>query len=465
MKNILLAILGFTFYLLSISLHAQDHPFGDPLTFGKKKYKSCSPGKHFKGNSLFPKRSATGRINAHKFIKQYGEKKLVLLDQGIVPENNFGTYSPGDNFGNSWIISAEGIKVGMNHKSGPWAQAVIECKDPDNPGKTINIKPVAGCGCGGTADWSWVIPFSAPPGTHKVIVTWEWPKKTKQKFRKEYTVTIVNKLYKQNTDPEITKLQKKYGKDKVLVFQNGLEINGKTYDGVDDMGLTYGGYEGDRTGIINPANQLVEMGYWIVNAKASYYARGLFRFNLEQVKGKKIKLALFKLSIKQNQPYLPAVLKQSFPIYAMKKTWKEGKPRMSWGKLSGKFFVDSRGLAKGHPNYAYQAWPTRWEKHLASGDSDRTEKISNLVIDPYQHITPGARADLTETVNAWTSGKLENNGILIGNDLPKSLNNIHPGKGGKTAEYKKLYSGGAVPFISSENGDKPFTPRLIIVLE
>ncbi|PCJ51604.1 MAG: hypothetical protein COA79_25755 [Planctomycetota bacterium] len=453
------ALLGFT----NLS-HAEDNPFGDPLTFGKKKYKSCRPGKQFKGNPLFPKRSATGRINASNFINKYGKMKLVLLEQGIVPENNFGTYSPGDNFGNSWIISAEGIKVGMNHKLGPWAQAVIVCKDPDNPGQTINIKPVAGCGCGGTADWSWVIPFSAPPGTHKVIVTWEWPKKTTQKFRKEYEVTIINKMYKKNTDPEITKLQKEYGKDNVLVFQNSLKVNGEIYKGVEDTNLTYGGYEGDRSGVVNFNRPLAEIGYWLVNKKASYYSRGLFRFNLDQIKGKKVKLAIFKLSIKQNQKYLPPVLKQSFPIHAMKKAWNEG-IKTKYIKRNKRTPENKKGLGKGHTNFRSQAWPNLWEKHLASGATDRTDKISELVIDPYQHIMPGARADLTETVNDWTSGKLKNHGIIIGKDVPDTLNNIHPGKGGKTAEYKKLYSGGAVPFISSESGDKPFRPRLIIVLE
>jgi hypothetical protein len=199
------------------------------------------------------------------------------------------------------------------------------------------------------------------------------------------------------------------------------------------------------------------MGYWIVNQKASYYARGLFRFNLEQIKGKKVKLAIFKLSIKQNQKHLPSVLKQAFPVYAMKKTWNEG---------TTIYHVDKRGGGKGEPNVFYQAYPVKWEKHLASGKSDRTTKISELIIDPYQNVMPGARSDITKTVNDWTNGKLKNYGIIIGKDLPVSLNNIHPGLGKKIDEYKKLYNAGAVPFISSEeNVDKTFTPRLIVVLE
>jgi len=464
-KNILfcLVLLG-----LHQSVAAEDSlfPVEDALiTLGKKEYKTCS-GNHWKPNADMPPRNPSGRIHVNKFFEQYADKDLEISELGVVPNANFGEYKPGDQFGNSWIVRAKGVPVGISHKTAPWVTAYIECRDENGLARVIHIKPVRGCGCGGTSDWNWTVPFSAPSGNHKVIITWEHPKLTKQKLRREYDVRIVNTVGKSNVDYELAGLEKENGKERVLVFQNGAIINNESYYGVDDMSLSFGGYEGARSNVITPSAPTVDIGYWIVNKKASFYSRGLFRFDLESIKGKKVKSAILKLSIKQNQKYLPPVLKQSFPVYAMKKTWKEGVVREIRGKSDGRYFVDGRGLSKGHPNVYYQAWPTKWEKDLASGESDRSEQVAELVIDPKQLKMPGARADLTALVNSWLSGEVENHGILIGKDLPKELHAVHPGLDNKVEEYKKLYNGGAVPFVSSdEASDLAYSPRLIVVLE
>ncbi len=435
-----------------------ESPIKDALALGNKKFQSCS-GNHWKKNEDAPKRGKTGRISSRAFFQKYPDHELEITELGIVPDAHFGTFKPGDKFGNSWIVRAKGEPVGINHKSATWVKAVIECMGKD--GKTVEtvIKPDRGCGCGGTSDWFFNVPYSAPSGKHTVKLTWEYPKMTSQKLTREYTVEIINDSGNKGPDSDLPKLIKKHGEGNVMVFRNGAQVNGETYAGVDDMTFSYGGYENDRTSIISPQSNRVDVGYWIVNRKASFYARGLFRFNLDAIKGKKVKAAYLKLSIKQNQKYLPPVLKQSFPIYAMKKTWKEG-------QREKKYHVDKRGLSEGMPNYLYQAYPTKWTAHLASSDEDRTKQYSELVIDPEQLQIPGARADVTQLVQEWVSGELENNGFLIGKDLPKELNNVHPGLDGKVDEYKKLYNGGAVPFISSDEPiDTAFTPRLIVVLD
>ena len=445
----------------SSTLFAQeDSTLDAALDLANKEYRTCSAN-HWEDNPEAPARSKDGRIDAKEFFKRYPTQNLEIIEQGIVPNGDFGNYKPGDQFGNSWLVKATGTNIGINHKSTAWISAVIECMDPIFPTQTLLLKPDRGCGCGGTSDWNWTIPFSAPSGTHKIILRWESATLTTQKLSKEYTVTIINPLTgKTASDLEIQRLEKKYGADKIQILQNGAKIKGDLYNGVTDLSLGFGGYEGASTGIIHPTANTVSIGYWIVNQKASYYARGLFRFDLSHLHGKRVQHAYLKLSIKQNQKYLPPVLKSTMPIYAMRKSWQSNSTDMN------SIFVDERGLGIGYPNTYYQAYPNKWDEQLASGASDHSEQIAELHIDPQQVRMPGARADLTALVNDWLSGTQENHGIIIGADLPKELNNVHPGLDGKVDAYKKLYADGAVPFISSdESVDREFSPRLVLVFE
>lgn len=232
------------------------------------------------------------------------------------------------------------------------------------------------------------------------------------------------------------------------------------------MSLTWGGYEGDKTAIITPGARQLDMGYWIVNQKASHYDRGLIKFDLAPLQGKKVKKAWLKLTVRPNQSYLPNQLKAPMPIYPMLKAWDVGdKP---------KYWVDRRGMGKGRPNCEHQAYPTKWEKKLASGDTDRGKQMSTLEAEDGVNILPGAKADVTELVKAWLGGTLKNHGMIIGKDLPSDIAKIHPGginlpkdkRAEPIAKYKKLYGAGLVPFFSSdEPADVDFRPRLIVELE
>lgn len=408
-------------------------------------------------NPDVPKRGE-GRLGANEFFKRFEQHELELVETNVVPGGDFGIARPGEGIGNSWLVAAKGTGLGINHKSAPWAQASIVCQvsSADGSVKEVLLKPDSGCGCGGTSDWAWTIPASAPPGTHTVRVTWEWPKRTAQKLERIYKVTIENPLYGKTRDAELARLESQYP-GKVELLQDGVPVNGKPYEGVADMSLTFGGYEGDKTAIISPRARTLDLGYWIVNQKASHYDRGLLRFDLAALQGKKIKQAILKLTVRQGQKYLASKLAAPMPIYPMLKPWVEG---------DAVAHVDTRGLAKGMPNVFYQAYPEKWERPLASGSTDHGPQCATLEPEEGVNPSPGARADVTALVNDWLSGKLENHGLLIGADLPEELVGSHPGMGGKVEAYKQLWSHGLVSFFSSdEPTDQDYRPRLIVIFE
>ncbi|MCZ7647301.1 MAG: hypothetical protein M5U26_18930 [Planctomycetota bacterium] len=400
-----------------------------------------------------PERGA-GRLGSGEFFKRFAGAPLELVETNLVPNGDFGIARPGESFANSWLVAAQGAKLGLNHKSAPWAQAVLVCKAPD--GTETLLKPDRGCGCGGAADWGWTIPDSAPPGRHTVRVTWEWPKQTAQKLERTYTITIENPRYGKTRDAEIAKLESQHP-GKLVVLQDGLPLDGRPYDGAADLALACGGYEGDHTAMIYPRARTLDLGYWIANTKASHYDRGLLKFDLAPLLGKRVKQAILKLTVRQGQKYLAGELAAPLPVYPMLKPWAEG---------DGVLQVDERGLAKGHPNVYYQAYPVKWEQELASGASDHGPQRATLEPEKGVNPCPGARADVTELVQDWLSGKLPNHGLLIGPDLPAELAGVHPGTDGQVEAFKKLWPHGLVPFFSSdEPSDLDYRPRLLVVLE
>ncbi len=301
----------------------------------------------------------------------------------------------------------------------------------------------------------WTIPYSTPPGRHSIIVRWLWPEKTKQTLTAIRYVTVENPHFGKTEDFEISRLRKRFGEEKVVVLQDGREIAGRVYDGTQDLALTWGGSEGQQTARTEPGSRVFAIGNLTVNRRSAYYARGLLRFDLEPLRGKKVKKAWLRMTIRPNQPYRPGELKQSMEIYPMLKPWKEG---------IGTVYVDRRGMGKGFPSYLYQAFPVKWESPLASGDSDNGKVTAKLIADDAENVLPSAKADVTELVNLWIDDKLANHGVVIGSPLPSAIVTIHPRDAVK--EYAELYNGSLVPFFSSdERDDIAFRPRLVVVLE
>jgi len=270
-----------------------------------------------------------------------------------------------------------------------------------------------------------------------------------------YTVTIDNPHYGKTEDVEIAKTVQQFGQDKVVVLQEGRDLGGTPYAGCTDMWLSIGGYEGDRTSIIHPRDRQLDMGWWCINDANAYYCRGLIRFKLAALNGKRIKQAWLKFSIRPGQNYQPAEMKGAMPVYPLLKEWKEA-PKTTW--------VDERKMGVGLPNVHYHAFPAKWEKPLASGASDRGPEMAVLEGEKGVNLLHGAKADVTKLVQDMAAGKLPNYGFLIGKDLPEELAQDHPKK--HMDAYKKLYEHGSIPFFSKdEPDDKDFRPRLIVVLE
>ncbi|PCJ56352.1 MAG: hypothetical protein COA79_18820 [Planctomycetota bacterium] len=422
--------------------------------------KSCSLN-YWPKNPKLPKRSSKGRIAWKSFFAKHPESKLKLVESGIVKNSHFGTYKPGDTFGNSWIVTDESQVTGLSHKSAPWIDATFEIKQID--GSVYKILPDRGCGCGGTVDYTWLIPLTAPSGTYDINLTWKFPKKTDQVLHRKYTVTIENPHLFNLIDKEVIKLRKVHGNEKVIVLQDGLRVDGKIYQGVKDLALATGGYEGDQTKIIYPMSRNLNLGYWIVNKKASFYSRMLLKFDLESLKGKAVKKAYIKLYIRKSVRHYADKMRRNFNVYPMLKPWKADRPNLKSKRTA--IHVDKRGIGKGYPNVEYQAYPTKWEKPLASGSKDHGNKLSEFVPDD-EKLMSGAKADITGIIKDWIKNPEKNYGIIIGDDLPKELVNVHPGLGDKSDDYRKLGGDKMIKFLSSEEpSDKIFSPKLVIVLE
>jgi hypothetical protein len=301
----------------------------------------------------------------------------------------------------------------------------------------------------------WTIPYSTPPGRHTIHIRWSWPEKTEQVLTATRYVTTENPHYGKTEDVEVTRLRKSLGPEKVIVLQRGRPIAGADYQGVADVALTWGGSEGQMTTRTTPRNRILGIGNLTVNRRSAYYGRGLIRFDLAPLEGKKIQQAWLRLTIRPNQPYRPSRLKQPLPVHPMLKPWKEG---------DGVTYVGRRGRGKGLPNFEYQAYPFKWELPLASGPSDCGEAEAELLPDKSGNLLPEAAADVTNLVRSWLSGKLTNYGMAIGKPAPKAMAATHPRDA--PDGYAQLYDAGLVPFFSSdEPDDLDFRPRLVVVLE
>ncbi|MCZ7646877.1 MAG: thioredoxin family protein [Planctomycetota bacterium] len=379
-----------------------------------------------------------------------GRKKTKGLAAAGDP---LGTWTAGGQASVSMFVSLVGDdpshRLCFYHSQAPGGLPKLSLRVRSADGAAAEEIPfIGGCGCAGSFSQSMQVPRRVPPGTHEVVIRMARTEYAGGKAEYLFPVEILNPEFgKPVVDPAYTALKAKFGASSQLASlrrAEGEARNAKTFPDeplvpapIADCYMTSSTMHWDSRIANYGAEHYLEVGQAPGKNAPS---RALIRIDLSNVpRDAKIAGAALRFTV-SNVPYAKSGADAKVEAFAVRRPWNEV-PRdglhCSW---YGPFYKGNKGKPESQEILFWKQGGCEDTQEDRYPDAAGSMDVSNFPAkdELYRLVS----LDLTETVRAWVSGKLENHGLVL----------IQQG-------------GGWAALCSSEHPDFTFRPTLVLALE